>query len=79
MYRLGKKQTSGGPRPLLVGFRDENKKAELIKNLTKLKSAGDIHKNFSVAHDSTPHQREAIKKALAEAKRKADGRSDQTS
>jgi hypothetical protein len=77
MFRLGKNQSSDRPRPLLVGFRDESKKTELMKNLSKLKSAQECHRSISIAHDLAPGQRDEIRKALEEARRQAGAGSSQ--
>jgi hypothetical protein len=73
MFRLGKKTENGKPRPLLVGFKSEEKKSEIMKNLRKLRDAGDEYRNISVSHDLTPTQREAVRKALGEARKQEGG------
>jgi len=52
----------------LVGFRADAVKADFMRSLSKLKNAQPDHKNISVAHDLTPFQRNAVRKAVEEAK-----------
>jgi len=70
MFRLGKKMEEGKPRPLLVGLGSVEKKGEIMKSLSKLRDAPSDQRHIGVAHDLTPYQREAVKKALEEAKQK---------
>jgi len=75
MFRLGKKLEAGKPRPLLVGFRTEDKKSEVMRNLKRLKDARAEHRCISVSHDLSPFQREAVKRALDDAKQQGAGSS----
>ena len=68
-FRLGRRE-EGRNRPLLVAFKEENKKSEVMKNLKKLKSADARYRRVSVAHDLSPRQREEMKTLLEEAKLK---------
>jgi hypothetical protein len=60
LFRLGK-QKEGVTRPLLIGFQSDAKKAMVMGNLRKLRSAEVRFKNISVAHDLTVGQRQALK------------------
>ncbi len=66
--RLGK--TGDKPRPMLVTFRDDEKKRDLFRNLQKLKDGPDNTKTISGQHDFTVQQREEEKKMREEAKKK---------
>ncbi len=66
--RLGKRN-GNRPRPLLVEFKDEEKKAALMQNLVNLSNAPDNLRKISVQHDLTKKQREEEKKMREEAKK----------
>ncbi len=59
--RLGKVNPNK-PRPLLVEFKDEEKKRALMNNLVNLSKAPESLKRISVQHDLTKKQREEEKK-----------------
>jgi hypothetical protein len=71
MYRLGEKK-DGVNRPLLVRFRTEAKKEEMMTNLNKLKSADECFRSIGVANDLSPKQREEIRRALEQARNADD-------
>ena len=52
-----KKEGQNKPRPLLIGFRDENKKKEVFNKARNL-AKSNKYKNISIAHDLTKKQRE---------------------
>jgi len=66
MYRLGKREQDK-VGPLLVRFKDEETKREVIGMAKGLKLARPRYKEISIAHDLTPQQRERVK----EVRRKA--------
>lgn len=70
LYRLGKRNENelDKPRPVLVRMNSETDKDEIMKNLSKLKSAEHKYKSLSVAHDLTPQQRANIKEKIQEVK-----------
>ena len=70
--RLGKKPTTGKPRPLLIEVNSEDKKKALFKNLSKLQRAPEKYKSISVQNDLTPKQREQEKMLREEAKKKEE-------
>lgn len=72
MYRLGKKTQDGKSRPLLVGFKIESKKLEIMNNLTRLKEADQRFRTVGIAHDLSPRQREEVRKALEAARRQQE-------
>ena len=57
MTRLGKRNPNK-PRPLLVQFKDEEKKNGLMQNLANLSKAPEALQKISVQHDLTKKQRE---------------------
>jgi len=71
VVRLGKKpeEEDEKPRPLLVSFRSEEAKAELLKKAKNLKDMreGGLDKVF-IYQDLMPKQREVRKKLVAELK-----------
>ena len=72
VIRLGKKTNGSNARPMLVKLSTEEYKNEIMSNLKKLKNAEDKFKKISVAHDLIPKQREAVKLALASARREQE-------
>ncbi len=68
MIRLGKR-SANKPRPLLVEFKDEEKKRALMKNLVNLSTAPEPMRRISVQHDLTKKQRDEEKKMREEAKK----------
>ncbi len=68
MKRLGK-LNANNPRPLLVEFKDEEKKRALMKNLVNLSKAPEPMRRISVQHDLTRKQREEEKKMREQAKK----------
>ncbi len=66
--RLGK-PNANKPRPLLVEFKDEEKKRSLMKNLVNLSKASEAMRRISVQHDLTKKQRKEEKEMRAEAKK----------
>ncbi len=68
IVRLGKPSPSKA-RPLLVEFKDEEKKRALMKNLVNLSNAPDAMRRISVQHDLTKKQRKEEKEMREEAKK----------
>ncbi len=68
MKRLGKRNPNK-PRPLLVEFKDEEKKHGLMSNLVNLSKASEGLRKISVRHDLTKEQRDEEKKLREEAKK----------
>ena len=68
MRRLGKRSPNK-PRPLLVEFKDEEKKTNLMSNLSNLSKAPDAIKKISVQHDLTKKQRDEEKEIRERAKK----------
>ncbi len=68
MIRLGKRSPNKA-RPLLVEFRDEEKKRSLMQNLSNLSKAPNAMKKISVQHDLTKKQREEEKEMRERAKK----------
>ena len=68
MRRLGKRNPNK-PRPILVEFRDEEKKSGLMSNLVNLSKAPDALRKISVQHDLTKKQRDEEKLLREEAKK----------
>ncbi len=70
--RLGKKPTTGMPRPLLIEVSSEDKKTALFRNLNKLQRAPEKYKSVSVQNDLTPKQRDQEKILREQAKKKEE-------
>ena len=68
IIRLGKRDANK-PRPMLVEFKDEEKKTNIMKNLVNLGKAPEHLRRISVHHDLTKKQREDEKKMREEAKK----------
>lgn len=69
IYRLGRPVEGPNARPLLVSFKSEAVKAEIMSNVRSLREASTRFKGIGIAHDLTPRQRTEVKKVLEEAKR----------
>ena len=65
IIRLGKLNSDGRSRPLLIELRSERVKRDVMNNLSKLGSAEDKFRKVGVAHDLSPMQREDIKKTIS--------------
>ena len=59
-FRAGKKREDGTPRPLIVRFREEEKKERALNEARKLKRTEEW-KTVFLAPDLTPKQREEDK------------------
>jgi len=68
MYRLGR-WSGDTTRPLLVAFKSEEMKEEVMANLRNLKYTADKFRGIGVSHDLPPKEREEIKSMIQEAKR----------
>ena len=67
--RLGK-ASDDKERPLLVIFKEENKKREIFKNLNKIREARAPFYKVIVAHDLTMKQKKELKDKIEEAREK---------
>ena len=63
--RLGKLNSDGRSRHLLIELRSERVKREVMNNVSKLRSAEDKFRKVGVAHDLSPVQQKDIKKTFA--------------
>jgi len=67
MYRLGC-FSKDKARPLLVAFKSQEQKDQIMVNLWKLKQPIEKFRSISISHDFHPKEREERKRLLAEAK-----------
>lgn len=67
MYRLGR-WSEDKARPLLVTFRNYEKKEHIMENLRNLRQAVDKFKRIGISNDLHPKEREEIKLMIEEAK-----------
>jgi hypothetical protein len=68
MFRLGKKsEDSETARPVLISFRDQKTKEEILNKTRMLNEAEAKFKAIGIAQDLTPGQREEAKKMVREA------------
>jgi hypothetical protein len=70
MLRLGRKDDTGKPRPLLVQLGCRMAKNLIMDSLFRLKNIDAKFKGITVSHDMTKKEREECKKLVEEAKRK---------
>ena len=70
-FRAGKKREDGKPRPLIVRFKEEEKKDQLLIDARKLGRKEGWKKVF-LAPDLTPRQREEDRKKEEERKKEAE-------
>jgi len=76
LFRLGRRvDSSGVPKPLLVGFKHPAVKDKIWSNLKNLKEADARFKGINLAHDLTPRQRAEVKKLIDAAKQEHVGTS----
>ena len=68
-FRLSSFPEDDKVRPLLVSFKDPNKKEIIMSNLRNLKMCGGKFKSVSIAHDLTPRQRRTVYELLEGAKK----------
>ena len=64
MIRLGKPTNDGKSRPLLVSFKNYDKKEEIFKKIAGLSNAEEKFKRISIMHDMTKADRLADKKLV---------------
>ena len=70
LFRLGKKtENSTLGRPLLVSFKEQQIKEEVLSNVRLLKGSESKYRTVGVAQDLTPQQRDEAKKLKEEATR----------
>ena len=72
-FRAGKKREDGKPRPLIVRFKEEERKEQALRDARKLKRT-DEWKTVFLAPDLTPKQREEDKKKEDERKKEAEAK-----
>ena len=72
MFRLGQRQESENPRPLMVQLASYSTKNLIMESLYKLKHAQQKFKGIIVNHDMTKNERDNYRKLVAEAKSLAD-------
>lgn len=70
IVRLGKRQDSARPRPILIEFHSAATKNLVIESLSKLRNADEIYKKLSITHDMTPSERDELKTLVSEARTK---------
>jgi len=68
MYRLGSWQEDKA-RPLLIAFRDVEKKEAIMSDLKKLKKPIEKFKGVGISPDLPPKERDEIKRMLEAAKK----------
>ena len=68
-FRLGSLSEDNKVRPLLVSFKDVNKKEMILSNIRNLKMCGGKFKSVSIAHDLTPKQRRTVQELLEAARK----------
>ena len=70
IFRLGKRADNSAPaRPLLVSFKEQRIKEEVLSNVRLLGGPGSKYRTVGVAQDLTPRQREEAKQLKEEATR----------
>ena len=68
--RLGEKKAGQEPRPLLLGFKDQAMKENILANTRKLAEAVDPWNKVNVVQDLTKMQRDEAEKLRKEAEKK---------